>query len=118
MKLFSPKINRASFKERILQKQENEGNNGLVVKHIQIALDTSNEVAFFDRFINICNDYHITIKSYRENEEYNIVLYKNGYDSYSLKYDNKNKDITIELANTLYKMLWEQVYLQLYVKNI
>ncbi len=118
MKTFIPKINRTTFKERVLQKQENEGNNGTVVKHINIALDASQEVSFFDNFIKVCNSHHITIKSYYENEVYNVTLYKNEYDSYSLKYDDKNKDITMELANTLYKMLWEQVYLQLYVNNI
>lgn len=50
VKNFNPNINRNTFKNKILEIQQNEGNNSTVVNIIEKELTTSKELYFFEQF--------------------------------------------------------------------
>lgn len=122
MKAFSPKINRTFFKEQILDLQGAEGNKIEIVKRIQTEINHSTELGFFELFIKICNNHNIIFNAFQEQKDngeiFKIVLTKNGHDLYTMTYKDKNKDITVELANKLYDALWIQINNKVFIEQV
>ncbi|PHR26100.1 MAG: hypothetical protein COA38_15615 [Fluviicola sp.] len=122
MKKFIPKINRTIFNRSILDKQDAEGNNISVVKRIQAEIDSSDELYLFDIFMGICNNYDITFNAYQEKKHngaiFKIIIKKSGYDIYTLEYKDGKRDVTLELVNKLYSVLWAEINNTLFVENV
>lgn len=115
---FNPHINRNIFKNKILEIQQNEGNNSTVVNIIEKELMTSKELYFFEQFLNICRKYNISYVSTVNEKLFEIIIKTNGYESLKISYKNKDKDISIELAKILYRQLSIQILNKIFVNNI
>lgn len=106
---FIPKINRALFKQLILNKQDNEGHNALVVSSLQKLIAASDKISFFDVFIGICKDYNITFSFLKQNQSFKIVLFVNGREAQRYEYLDPDTDITTPFARILYLELATQI---------
>jgi len=118
MNNFNPNINRNIFKNKILEIQQNEGNNSTVVNIIEKELTNSKELYFFEQFLNICRKYNISYVSTINEKLFEIIIKTNGYESLKISYKNKDKDISIELAKILYGQLSIQILNKIFVDNI
>ena len=118
MNNFNPNINRNIFKNKILEIQQNEGNNSTVVNIIEKELTNSKELYFFEQFLNICRKYNISYVSTINEKLFEIIIKTNGYESLKISYKNKDKDISIELAKILYGQLSIQILNKIFVENI
>ncbi|MDF2834352.1 hypothetical protein [Chryseobacterium indoltheticum] len=118
MKNFNPNINRNTFKNKILEIQQNEGNNSTVVNIIEKELTTSKELYFFEQFLNICRKYNISYVSTVNEKLFEVIIKTNGYESLKISYKNKDKDISFEFAKILYRQLFIQILNKIFVDNI
>lgn len=118
MNNFSPNINKNIFKNKVLEIQQNEGNNSTVVNIIKKELTTSKELSFFEQFSNICKRYNITYLTSVNEELFEVIIKTNGYESLKISYKNEDKDISAELATILYKQLSTQILNKIFVDNI
>lgn|GEM_PF-3302030 len=118
MKNFNPNINRNTFKNKILEIQQNEGNNSTVVNIIEKELTTSKELYFFEQFLNICRKYNISYVSTVNEKLFEVIIKTNGYESLKISYKNKDKDISVEFAKILYRQLFIQILNKIFVDNI
>lgn len=118
MNNFNPNINRNIFKNKILEIQQNEGNNSTVVNIIEKELTTSKEIYFFEQFLSICKSYNISYLSTVNEKLFEITIQTNGYESLKISYKNKDKDISVELAKILYRQLSTQIVNKIFVDNI
>ncbi len=91
MKNFNPNINRNTFKNKILEIQQNEGNNSTVVNIIEKELTTSKELYFFEQFLNICRKYNISYVSTVNEKLFEVIIKTNGYESLKISYKNKRQ---------------------------
>ncbi|WP_295199316.1 hypothetical protein [uncultured Chryseobacterium sp.] len=104
--LFTPYINTINFENKILKLLENEGGNTLVINTIQAKIQNQN---IYKSFILLCHEYHIYYQAFNLETLYQICIIINGYQSLFLKYKDKNKDISIELASILFSELSIQI---------
>ena len=118
VKNFNPNINRNTFKNKILEIQQNEGNNSTVVNIIEKELTTSKELYFFEQFLNICRKYNISYVSTVNEKLFEVIIKTNGYESLKISYKNKDKDISVEFAKILYRQLFIQILNKIFVDNI
>lgn len=118
MKNFNPNIDRSIFKSKILDIQQNEGNNSTVVNIIEKELTTSKELYFFEQFLSICKRYDISYISTVNEKLFEVIIKTNGYESLKISYKNKDKDISVELAKILYMELSTQISNKIFVDNI
>ena len=118
VKNFNPNINRNTFKNKILEIQQNEGNNSTVVNIIEKELTTSKELYFFEQFLNICRKYNISYVSTVNEKLFEVIIKTNGYESLKICYKNKDKDISVEFAKILYRQLFIQILNKIFVDNI
>jgi hypothetical protein len=115
---FNPKIDRSVFKKIILGILENEGNNIFVVKKIKEELQISSEIYFFEQFVKICKKYKIEFKQNINLKTFEVIIITNGYESFKIEYNDKEKDITVELANILYRQLSTQIMNNKYIDDV
>ena len=113
------KIDRTQLKKIILRIQENEGNNGFVVKTIYEELQISNEIYFFEKFLTLCKKYQVEFKENIHLNKSQIIIKTNGYESFKFEYNNdKEKDITEELAKILYSQLSIQILNRRFIDDV
>lgn len=103
---FIPNINKINFENKVLRFQNNEGCNTMVVNTIHAKINTQN---VYQSFLSICEEYHINYEAFLIENICKICIMINGYESYTLTYEDKNKDISIELASVLYQQLSIQI---------
>lgn len=121
MQKFEPNINKSLFRKRILEIQDNEGNNGSVVRTIKKKLNESNEKSFFEDFMSICNEYKVRfygVETDEEVEKYCIIITFNNYDSLEMKYADKHLDISAKLAENLYSQVAIMIKNEEYLRNL
>ncbi|KPH11753.1 hypothetical protein [Chryseobacterium sp. ERMR1:04] len=111
---FIPIINKLTFEQKVLKFQENEGSNDHVVNTIYEKIKNTN---VYKSFLEICKDYNIEFKASQNEESYKITIITNGYDSHSMTYDDKYKDISFDLATILYKELSTQIRNKDFIQN-
>lgn len=122
MKEFFPKIDRTLFREKILHIQENEGNDIEVVSLLKNKLRNGTEQNFFDLFMIICKEYKIDYYSFENTEEktekYKVIITFTGYDSHEMNYSDKELDISVALAKTLYNLVAVMIKNDFYLKAL
>jgi hypothetical protein len=121
-KEFIPNINRNVFTNAILQLQENEGNDIAIAKTIESKLNHYKGFSFYDAFMLICNEYKIDCKCYEVNDgnlsSFKIIIRQNVHDIYAMSYQERNKDVTMDLAGTLYNMLAVEIQNEAFIKSV
>jgi hypothetical protein len=116
--VFIPKINRNAFAEAILQMQANEGNDIAVVKAIQSKIDSYKGVHLYDVFIRICNDYQIGFHCQEIGNTFTITIRLNGQGHASLAYQDRHKDIALDLAHELYAVLAVEMTNEVFIREV
>lgn len=120
MQKFEPIINKTLFAQRILEIQENEGNDATVVSTIKEKLKETNGESVYEQFMRICSLYNVGfygVEKQDEIEKYRVTVTVNNYDSRSLKYADKNLDISNMLAEALYGELAAMIKNEEYFRN-
>lgn len=121
-KKFIPRIDRKVFKEIIFRIQNNEGNNSNVVNTIAEKIKNTQEIYFFDVFINICNEYNVNYRCYKKieanNKIYEVIISANNRDHLSITYDDINYDISKDLASKLYNAVGTQIRNEQFIDSI
>ncbi|WP_452220114.1 hypothetical protein [Lacinutrix salivirga] len=119
---FTPRIDRKVFKEIIFRIQDNEGNNSNVVNTIAEKIKNTQEIYFFDVFINICNQYNVSYRSYKETEAknniYEVIIIVNNRDHLSITYDDINYDVSKDLASKLYDAVGTQIRNEEFINSV
>lgn len=103
---FIPNINKINFENKVIKIQNNEGCNTMVVNTIDAKINTQN---VYQSFLSICEEYHIYSQAFLIESICTIRIITNGYESLVLTYEDKNKDVSIELASVLYQQLSIQI---------
>jgi hypothetical protein len=115
MNRFNLNINRKNFENRVLEIQNNEGNNVLIVNTIDKKIQHSN---IYKSFLEICKEYNVEFNFFQKENEFIITIITNGYESQSMSYADKNKDISIDLASILYRELSIQIRNKDFIQKI
>jgi len=115
---FSPEINRTRFKQAILGRWDKEGNFGWPVLEIKELLKQHALPSFYDTFMAACGACNIEVSSFKEDNGYKVLLLANGREAYSVTYQDKNKDITVDMADKLYELLSVQLLNERFIEAV
>jgi len=128
-KRFTLKINKAVFRDTIMNIQSQADDNVHIANAISAMLLIDgreiryrNTDLFYDTFMDICQQHHINVVPYEETRDdrsiYKVVIEVNGLESHSMSFKGKEKDITTALAAALYKVLGTQVQNNLFIDDV
>jgi len=115
---FSPKINRTSFKQAVLSHWDKEGNFGRPVLEIKELLKRHAVPSFYDIFMAACGACNIQVSAFKEDNVYKVLLLANGREAYAVTYQDKNKDITVDMADKLYELLSVQLLNERFIEAV
>lgn len=63
----------------------------------------------YETFLDLCKEYNVEFNFSQIKNAYKVTILSNGYESHSMIYKNKDKDISIDLASILYSQLSIQI---------
>lgn len=115
MNKFNLDINKKNFEKKVLEIQNNEGSNTLVVNTIDKKIQHCN---IYASFLDICKEYNVEFDFFQKENEFIITIIINGYESQSMSYADRDKDISIDLASILYCELSIQIRNEDFIQKI
>lgn len=121
-KEFTPHINQRLFTETIQKIQSSEGNDATVVNVIREHVQKYSKLSFQEGFLRVCNAYKIEFTTSVECSQnhciYKVTIEVNGRQLSTMTYQNKNQDISAELATNLFDALAVQIKNEAFINDL